>query len=87
MFLNFCGNPDTHNTRLLRERFEGISYYTVSLHTRSTKTIFLSVKLQICSYPEVLTYVLGAQKKCFIEMVLLSPPQNVFWLRNKKINF
>ena len=38
------------------------------------------------SYPSVLTYVLGAQKNRLIETVLLST-HNIFWLRNKKINF
>ena len=35
-------------------------------------TRFLSVKLLIFSYSSVLTYVLGAQKNCLNETVLLS---------------
>ena len=39
--------------------------------------IFLSINFNI------ITCVLGAQKNCLIEMVLLT----MFWLRNKKIDF
>ena len=46
----------------------------------------ISVKLQIISYPSVLTYVLGAQKNRLIEKVILST-QHMFGLRNKKIKF
>ena len=35
-------------------------------------TKYLSVKLEIFFYPYVLTLVLGAQKNCLIETVLLS---------------
>ena len=33
---------------------------------------FFSVQLLIFSYPSILSYVLGAQKNCLIETVLLS---------------
>ena len=36
----------------------------------------MSIKLGIFSYPSVLSYVLGAQKNCLIETVLLST-QNI----------
>ena len=52
-----------------------------------SKNIQISrVKMLISSYPSVLINGFGAQKNCLIEMVLLST-QNIFWLRNKKINF
>ena len=43
-----------------------------------------SGKLKIFSYPSVLTFVVGAQKNCLHETVLLST-HNMFWLRDKKI--
>ena len=39
---------------------------------RFRETKFLGLKLQIFSYPSVLTYVLGVQKNRLIETVLLS---------------
>ena len=36
------------------------------------KSIMLRVILPLCSYSSVLTYVVGAQKNCLIETVLLS---------------
>ena len=44
------------------------------------------VKLEIFSYPSVLTCVLGAQRNRLIETVLLST-HNMFWLINRKIKF
>ena len=38
------------------------------------------------SYPSRLTLVLGAEKNCLIDKVLLST-HNMCWLRNKKITF
>ena len=39
---------------------------------RSSLANFFSVKLSLFSYPEIQTYVLGAQKNRLIETVLLS---------------
>ena len=50
-------------------------------------TIFLNVKLWIFSYPSVLTYVLGAQKNCLNETVLLSTHNICFGREIRKINF
>ena len=49
----------------------GDSKHFLRVH-RFRLTTSLSVKLQTFSYPSVLTYVLGAQKNCLIETVLLS---------------
>ena len=38
-------------------------------------------------FPIILAYILGAQKNHLNETVLLSNPQHMFWLRNKKIIF
>ena len=41
--------------------------------------------MQIFSYPQVLTSVLGAQKKVSLRRFFST--HDMFWLRNKKINF
>ena len=46
-----------------------------------------SVKMSKCSYPSVLTYVLGAQKNRLIETVLLSTQNICFGLEKRKLNF
>ena len=50
-------------------------------------TGFLSVKLQIFSYPLVLTYVLGAQKNRLIETVLLSTHNICFGREIRQLTF
>ena len=64
---NIFQNKWAHNTR--KE-----SKYILAHQTRAKGEIntYLSVKLQIFSYPSILTCVLGAQKNCLIETVLLS---------------
>ena len=53
---------------------------------KSRESKFLSVKLSIFSYTSVLTYVLGAQKNCLIETVLLSTNNICFCKEIRKIN-
>ena len=48
-----------------------------TIFERKSVNIFLPISLNVC---------LGAQKNRLIETVLLST-HNMFWLRNKKINF
>ena len=48
---------------------------------------FLSVKSWIFSYPSVLTYILGAQKNCLIETVLLSTHNICFGSETRKLIF
>ena len=47
---------------------------------------FRAKKLEIFSYPSVLTYVFGAQKIRLIE-TSFKYPHHMFWLRNKNITF
>ena len=61
------------------------------LFPRHGTTTIYNVKLQIFSYPSILTYVLGAQKKRLIETVLLSTHNICFgweirkWIVSKSI--
>ena len=48
------------------------------------KIKFWSGKLRIFSYPSVLTFVLGAEKN---RLNSFEYPQQMFWLRDKKIIF
>ena len=45
-----------------------------------------SINQDKCLYPSILTCVLGAQRNCLVETVLLST-HNMFFIRNKKIIF
>ena len=62
----------------------------VSSGTRQShrfRELFLSVKLLIFSYQSVFTYVMGAQKKCLIEMVFLSTHNICFGLEIRFFEF
>ena len=49
-----------------------MNFHHLYFFTGSDETEIMSVNLLIISYPVVLTCVLGAQKNCLIETVLLS---------------
>ena len=82
MLLLFCSNTQT----VAEVRLINNTHCSDSLVTGYDKQFFLRKTVNIF-LPIILTYVLDAQKNRLIETVLLSHPQHMFWLRNKKINF